>query len=298
MKDQGSFSGENGYAHDVVTHIVHVNCQVDSSILISFFCLKIVSCYQNSWRKKFEQCRYDLYIEITKSRKYRSKAWSFYKHRSFFRFDLHIVQNIAASGVGAPHEVGAPYGKFWIRHWLELMELSIPSWSSTTRNTESNIEQLVKCGQFHDSRTPCCAWDKINDWVLLSKHFHIFTLTDIPLWVFKSWTFWLIRFIQNYKTFHNIAQVTLILLLPSASLLVCPASVVAAVVVPLICLFFVDTSPANTNLAIRNNHQISVRTTKWSSGNVSLNLRFGRFGVEHYVKVNHLDVDNLSKRKI
>ena len=36
----------------------------------------------------------------------------------FFRFDIQIFQNIAASGVGAPYEVGAPYGKFWIRNWL------------------------------------------------------------------------------------------------------------------------------------------------------------------------------------
>ena len=36
----------------------------------------------------------------------------------FFRFDIQILQNTAVLGVGAPYsyEVGAPYGKSWIRH--------------------------------------------------------------------------------------------------------------------------------------------------------------------------------------
>ena len=38
----------------------------------------------------------------------------------FFHFDIQILQNVAASGVGAPARVGAPYGKSWIRHWGDI----------------------------------------------------------------------------------------------------------------------------------------------------------------------------------
>ena len=34
----------------------------------------------------------------------------------FFCFDIQMFRNVATSGVGAPHEVGAPHGKSWIRH--------------------------------------------------------------------------------------------------------------------------------------------------------------------------------------
>ena len=64
----------------------------------------------------------------------------------FFRFDILILQNVAASGVGAPCEVGAPtYEKSWIRQqgglWRQVLLYISCIWVHNVSQWEIHVKR-------------------------------------------------------------------------------------------------------------------------------------------------------------